>query len=124
MEKPFDFEERTYLYAKGVDALVKLLPRNVINYERSKQLVKSSGSVGANYLEANEAMSIKDRLKHLKISRKEAKESRHWLRLLDLQNDEKLEKTRQELITETNEILCILSTMIHNSQKTHSAKTA
>jgi four helix bundle protein len=53
-EKRYDLEERTFLFAKNVRALVKKLPKTIINIEDGKQLVKASGSVGANYIEANE----------------------------------------------------------------------
>jgi four helix bundle protein len=62
---------------------VKTLPQNIANEEDIRQLVKASGSVGANYIEANESLSKKDFVLRIKISRKEAKESRYWLRLLD-----------------------------------------
>jgi four helix bundle protein len=58
--KRYDLEERTFLFAKNVRALVKKLPKTIINIEDGKQLVKASGSVGANYIEANESLSKKD----------------------------------------------------------------
>ena len=58
------------------------IPKNLPNTEISKQLVRSAGSVGANYIEANEALSKKDFLMRAKISRKEAKESCYWIKLL------------------------------------------
>src|SRR4051812_27748338 len=57
--KKFDLEDRTFEFAKRVRAFVKRLPRTICNVEDVKQLVRSSGSVGANYLEANEALSKK-----------------------------------------------------------------
>ncbi len=56
----YDLEERTYLFAKRVRAFVKKLPRTVCNIEDVRQLVRASGSVGANYIEANEALGKKD----------------------------------------------------------------
>ena len=114
--KPFDFEERIYLFAKEVSAFVMRLPRNVVNQEHGRQLVRSSGSIGANYIEANEGLSKKDRIKCMKIARKEAKESRHWLRLLETQGNQELERKREELIAEVTELLRILSAMIQNSK--------
>jgi four helix bundle protein len=81
--KVYDLEERTFLFAKRVRAFVKTLPRSISNFEDTKQLVRASGSVGANYIEANEALSPKDRVMRVKIARKEATESRYWLRLLN-----------------------------------------
>ena len=68
-------EDRTFEFARRIRAFVKNLPKTMSNVEDIKQLVKASGSVGANYIEANEALSKKDFTMRIKISRKEAKES-------------------------------------------------
>ncbi len=81
-KKPFDLEERTSEYAKCVIRLCKKLPINTINIQLIGQLVRAAGSVGANYREANEALSKKDFIHRMKITRKEAKESTYWLDLL------------------------------------------
>ena len=75
--KQYDLEDRTLKFAKNVRALVKKLRKTVGNIEYGKQLVRSSGSVGANYIEANEALSKKDFIMRVKICRKESKESRY-----------------------------------------------
>jgi len=85
------------------------------NCEDAKQLVRSSGSVGANYIEANESLSRKDFLLRIKISRKEAKESRYWLSLIDVSEDKVLEEKRQKLIQESTELMMILSAIMRNS---------
>ena len=83
-ERPkYDLEERTFLFAQRVRAFVKKLPRTVCNIEDVKQLVRSSGSVGSNYIEANESLGKKDFLMRIRVSRKESKESRYHLRLVD-----------------------------------------
>ncbi len=74
---PYDLEERTFIFAKDVRIFVKTLPKSPANFEDGKQVIKSSGSVGANYREANEALSKKDFIMRIKISRKEAKESEY-----------------------------------------------
>lgn len=114
-DKPYDLEERTYLFAKAVRQFVKRLPRTIGNIEDVKQLVRATGSVGANYIEANEALSKKDFLMRMRISRKEAKESRMFLRLLDTGDDSSVEKTRTELVQEATELLSILSKIINKS---------
>ncbi len=78
----YDLEGRTFLFAKDVREFVKQLPKTVLTIEDGKQLVRSSGSVAANYIEANEALSRKDFAMRIKICRKEAKESILWLKLL------------------------------------------
>ena len=81
--KPRDLEDRTFLFAESVRAFVKQLPRTISNTEDVRQLVRASGSVAANWIEADEALSKKDFLMRAKICRKEAKESRLFLRLVD-----------------------------------------
>jgi four helix bundle protein len=108
----FDLEERTYEFAKSVRAFVKKLPRTVCNAEDVKQLVRSSGSVAANYIEANERLSKKDFRLRIKIARKESKEIRLWLRLIDTQNLEDLESHLAKLIQESTELLRIFSAIL------------
>src|SRR5206468_8733628 len=79
--KPYDLEERTFQFAKVSRAFVKQLPRTVSNVEDAKQFIRAAGSIGANYIEANEAIGKKDFVMKIKICRREAKESRYWLRL-------------------------------------------
>ena len=70
--KQYDLEDQTFEFAKRVRAFVKKLPKTISNFEDIKQLVKASGSVGANYIEANEALSKKDFKMRIKICRKES----------------------------------------------------
>ena len=102
-------------FAMRVRAFVKELPRTVCNTEDVKQAVRSSGSVGANYIEANEALSKKDFRMRITIAKKEAKETRYWLRLLDTRNDASLEKKREALIRESTELMSILGAILRNA---------
>ena len=88
--------------------MVKQLERTLANIEDARQLVRSSGSVGANYIEANEALSKKDFVMRLKISRKEAKESGFFLRLLDIAGAP-LDERRNDLVRETGELVSIFT---------------
>lgn len=114
-KRKFDLEERTFEFAKRVRGFVKKLPRTLCNAEDAKQLVRASGSVGANYIEANEGLGKKDFRLRLKISNKEAKECRYWLRLLDTGEDKQREKERDALIQEAKELTNILSAMLNKS---------
>lgn len=114
MNKPFDLEERTFLFAKECRIYVQKLPKTISNLEDGKQLVRSSGSVGANYIEANEKLGDKDFLFRVKISRKEAKESKYWLGLLQELNPE-LNEFSSLLIIESEELRKILSSIITKS---------
>ena len=86
-QKIYDLEERTFQFAKAVRLFVKQLPKTIANIEDSRQLIRSSGSVGANYIEANESLGKKDFLMRMRIARKEAKESAYWLRLIHETNN-------------------------------------
>jgi four helix bundle protein len=112
--KQYDLEDRTLAFAKRVRAFVKRLRKTIANIEDSKQLIKASGPVGANYIEANEAISKKDFILRIKICRKEAKESRYWLRLVDT-NDEELEDERKELEQEATELTNIFGSILRKS---------
>jgi four helix bundle protein len=114
--KLFDLEERTFQFAKNVRTFVKELPRTLVNGEDIKQLAKASGSVGANYIEANDSLGKKDFVLHIKISGKEAKESRYWLRLLDTGDREALEKIREALIQEATELMNIFGSIARKSE--------
>jgi four helix bundle protein len=114
--KTYDLEERTFEFAKRVRALVKTLPRTLANIEDTRQLICASGSVGANYIEANEALSKKDFRMRAKITRREAKEARYWLRLLDTGDDASIDTERQRLIQEATELLCIVSAILRKTE--------
>lgn len=111
----YDLEDRTFRFAERVRALVKGLPRTIANVEDVRQLIKASGSTGANYIEANEALSKKDFLMRLRISRKEAKESHFFLRLVDTGDRPEVEEERKALVQEAHELLRILSAIIGKS---------
>jgi len=114
--KPYDLEERTFQFAKAVRLFIKTLPRTIICIEDGKQLVRASGSVGANYREANESLSKKDFLMRMKISRKEAKESAYWLRLIHETNNLKNADDAQSLIQEATELKKIFSSILEKSK--------
>lgn len=110
--KTFNLEERTFEFARDCRFLVRDLKKTISNIEDGKQLVRSSGSVGANYIEGNEKLGEKDLKYRIKISRKEAKESEYWLRLLkDLNEDD--EGRIENLMIEAGEIRKILSAIIN-----------
>ena len=114
--KQYDLEDRTLEFAKKVRKFVKELPKSSGNFEDGKQLIRASGSVGANYIEANEALSKKDFIMRIKICRKEAKESRMLLRLCDIADKQDLEKERNDLIQEATELMNIFGSIIHKSE--------
>ncbi len=115
-KKTYDLEERTYEFARDVRKFLKQVPRSVCSIEDGSQLVRSSGSVAANYIEANDSLGRKDFLLHIKISRKEAKESRLWLRLIEPGDNEKLVAESARLIRESQELMNIFGSILQRSQ--------
>ena len=114
--KQYDLEERTLKFARRVRSFVKLLPKTTANIEDGKQLIKASGSIGANYIEANEALSKKDFIMRIKICRKEAKESRYWLRLIDTTDEVDLDNERKYLENEASELMNIFGSILRKAE--------
>ena len=113
--KQYDLEERTFQFAKDVRLFIKKLPKTLTIIEDGKQLIRSSGSVGANYIEANEALSKKDFVYRIRVCRKETKESNLWLRLLDTGANDSLIREKQTLIDEAIELRKIYSSIFNKS---------
>ena len=105
--KPRDLADRTFFFAESVRAFVKQLPRTISNTEDVGQLVRASGSVAASWIEADEALSKKDFLMRVKICRKEAKESRLFLRLVDAGLAKASLVIRDQLAAEARELTLI-----------------
>jgi four helix bundle protein len=80
--KKYDLEDRTLEFAKKCINLCKPLVKDPINRELVSQLIRSAGSVGANYREANDSTSKKEFYHRIGICRREAKESKYWLELI------------------------------------------
>lgn len=113
----YDLETRTLKFAKRVREFVKRLPKTAGNFKDGDQLIKSSGSVGANYIEANESLGDKDFLFRIKICRKESKESRFWLNLLDTNSIYDLDQERAALIQEVTELMNIFGSIVRKCEK-------
>lgn len=114
MDKQYNLENRTSEFARNVRRFIKGQKMNVILIEDCKQLVRSSGSIGANYIEANESLSKKDFLMRIKICKKEAKETSYWLRLLnDTCNTDK--ELIGPLLKESNELMKIFGAIEQKS---------
>lgn len=114
-QKRFDLEERTEKFAERVITFVGLVPKDIAENEIVKQLVRSAGSIGANYIEANESLSRKDFLMRAKISRKEAKETGYWLKLIKCLPSQEAE--RDGLVQEATELMKILGAIVTKSSK-------
>jgi four helix bundle protein len=109
----YDLEERTFLFAKEVTMFCRDLPTSTSNTQYVKQLLRSSGSIGANYVEANEALGKKDLVLRMRIARKEAKESAYWLRLIAETNNDFARERASILRTEAIELKRIFSSIVN-----------
>lgn len=108
----FGLEERTYQFAFQVRLFLKKLPKTSSNFKDGDQLIRSSGSVAANFIESVECISKKDKIFRLKICRKEAKESHLWLRLIDTGGQSDLEEERVDLTKESWELTNIFGSIV------------
>jgi four helix bundle protein len=107
----YDLEERTAVFGERIIDFLKKLPDNVINKELTRQLVRAGTSVGANYGEADGAESKRDFRHKIAICKKEAKESKHWLRMIARANPERKEECRS-LWGEAHELTLIFSSIL------------
>jgi len=107
-KKTYDLEERAEKFSLRVRDFCLKLKRDTINIEYIRQLVKAAGSVPANYIEANESLGAQDKKMHIKISRKESKESKLWLKHALTYGNDQLERERSELMQEATELENIL----------------
>ena len=114
--KIYDLEERTFRFAKDVRAFVKKVPQTILTANDCDQLIRSSGSIGANYIEANGALGKKDFLMRIKSSRKEAGESAFWLGLLLNNVPQSLFQENERLLKEAQELELIFGAILRNSR--------
>ena len=118
--RKFDIYERAFEFAVRVANFLGVLPKNQAILEYSKQLIRSSGSIGANIEEADGALTKRDFINKLGIARREARESKHWLRLIEkitpfLSPDKR--KGLNWQINEAEELMLILSSIINKTKR-------
>jgi four helix bundle protein len=111
MTKIYDLEERTARFGENIIGFLKTLPRNPINDELIRQAVRSGTSVGAKYVEADGAESKKDFRHKIAICKKEAKETKHWLRMIAKANPDRKEEA-VKLSNEAQELTLIFSAIL------------
>lgn len=112
--KIYDLGERTGRFAKRAFIFADNLPKSLSNIEIGKQLIRSAGSVGANYIEGEESLSRKDFVCRIKISKKEAKETQYWLKLTEPR--EEYIQERELLIKEAGELTKIFGSIVEKSK--------
>ncbi len=111
MEHKFNLSERTTLFAKECVLFAKELQNNIINYNLIIQFIKSSTSIGANYMEADCVESRKDFMHKIGICKKEAKETTYWLKIISDVNPNEFEKCKT-LWQESHELTLIFSSIV------------
>jgi len=107
-----ELEERFLSFAKRVRDFCRTIKWDVINVQYIKQLIRSSSSIGANYIEASDDLGKQDEIMKIRISRREAKESIYWLKLISNSESKQVEEERMNLIDEGNQIQKILSSIL------------
>ena len=117
----YNLEKRTLKYSKNTIEFLKMVPITIYTNEIIKQLIRASTSIGANYIEANDSLGLKDFLMHLRICRKESKETIYWFKLIDL-DDPTLKLKQQSLINEASQFVRIFSTMVNNTKQKFDSK--
>ena len=108
-------EERCHQFGKKVRTFCRRVKKDLGNIEDIKQLVRASGSVGANYIEANETIGDKDFKIKIKTCRRESKESAYWLELIGKNSSIEAQKTARKLYEEAKELVNIFSAIISKS---------
>jgi len=114
--RKFDLEERTGKFGEEVVRFAKRIPKSTVTLPIINQFVKSGTSIGANYCEADGAESGKDFYHKIGICKKEAKETKHWLRMLTVSVPELKEEARR-LWKEAHELTLIFSSIINSKRK-------
>jgi four helix bundle protein len=114
-QKAYDLEERTAVFGENVVEFCKSLPQNTINISLIRQVIRSGTSIGANYCEADGAESGKDFKHKIAICKKEAKETKHWFRMIAKANPDKSDKCR-ELWKEAHELALIFSSILKSDR--------
>jgi four helix bundle protein len=110
-KKKYDLEERTAQFGEAIIELVKTFPQDPVNSPLINQIVRAATSIGANYMEADGAESKKDFQHKISICKKEAKETKHWLRMIAKANPSRRDEC-QELFREAQELSLIFSSIL------------
>jgi four helix bundle protein len=110
-KKKYDLEERTAQFGEAIIDLLKAFPQGPVNNPLISQTVRAATSIGANYMEADGAESKKDFQHKISICKKEAKETKHWLRMIAKANPGTRDEC-QKLLKEAQELGLIFSSIL------------
>lgn len=109
----YDLEERTAKFGEEIIKFAKKIPVNLVTQRIIPQLVAAGTSIGANYCEADDAESSKDFVHKIGICKKEARETKHWLRVIVVAVSE-LKDDARKLWTEAKELNLIFNAITHS----------
>lgn len=112
----YDLEERTAKFSEGIIHFVGTLIKNEVNKILMNQIVRSATSIGANYMEANQASSKKDFRNKIGICRKEANETKYWIRMIASANKNRADDCKKYW-KESHELTLIFSKIFSSSSK-------
>lgn len=115
LKRGYDLEERTAKFGEIVIVFAKKIPENAVTRPLISQLVRSGTSIGANYCEADDAESKKDFVHKIGISKKESRETKHWLRMTATAVPE-LKTEARKLWLEAKELSLIFSAIIRSAK--------
>jgi four helix bundle protein len=115
-EREFDLEERTAVFGEDVIKLMRTIKLDVVNSPLISQIVRSGTSVGANYCEADDAVSRKEFFNKIGTCKKEARETKHWLRMLAT-SEEKRRHDFRPLWKEAKELHLIFTSILKHRGK-------
>lgn len=110
-DKKYDLEERTAKFGEEIIKFANKIPKSVITLPIISQLIRAGTSVGANYSEADDAESGKDFNHKIGICKKEARESKHWLRMISVATPE-IENESKILWQEAKELNLIFNAIV------------
>ncbi len=115
-------EDRTLRFAANVRLFVAKLPRAMIASDDVRQLLRASGSIGSNYIEAHESLNKREFITRMRICLKETKESHFWLNLLDVKKSHRLQQEQMELIEEVVILIKIFSASLRTIRRKAKAR--
>jgi four helix bundle protein len=113
----YDLEERCAKFGENIIEFCRIVKQDNINKPLISQLVRSATSIGANYMEANQASSKKDFKNKISICKKESNETKHWLRMIARANLDKKERCK-EFWREAHELTLIFATISKSCEET------
>lgn len=116
LSNKYNLEERTAVFSENIIAFCKSIKQDIITRPLVSQLIRSGTSIGANYCEANNASSKKDFRNKIFICKKEAQETKYWLRIMSSCVPEKKDELRKNW-QETQELTMIFQKVVNSLDK-------